>query len=65
MIDVTQVFGGIKMIVPPHWQVVPDLAAVFAGIDDKRMKSTATPGSDKVLVLKGVSIFAGVDIRSF
>jgi hypothetical protein len=65
IIDVTQVFGGIKMIVPPHWQVVPDLAAVFAGIDDKRMRSTAAPGSDKVLVLKGVSIFAGVDIRSF
>lgn len=65
IIDITQIFGGIKMIVPPHWQVVPDLAAVFAGIDDKRMRSTAAPGSDKVLVLKGVSIFAGVDIRSF
>ncbi len=65
IIDITQIFGGVKMIVPPHWQVVPDIAAVFAGIEDKRMKSTATPGSDKVLVLKGVSIFAGVDIRSY
>ncbi|MES2112683.1 MAG: DUF5668 domain-containing protein [Bacteroidota bacterium] len=64
-IDITQIFGGVKMIVPPHWQVVSDIAAVFAGIDDKRMKSTATAGSDKILVLKGVSIFAGVDIRSF
>ena len=65
IIDITQIFGGVKMIVPPHWQVVPDIAAVFAGIEDKRMKSTAAPGSDKILVLKGVSIFAGVDIRSF
>jgi predicted membrane protein len=64
-IDITQIFGGVKMIVPPHWQVVPDIAAVFAGIEDKRMKSTASAGGDKILVLKGVSIFAGVDIRSY
>jgi predicted membrane protein len=65
IIDITQIFGGVKMIVPPHWQVVPDIAAVFAGIEDKRMKSTATIGSEKILILKGVSIFAGVDIRSY
>jgi predicted membrane protein len=65
IIDITQIFGGVKMIVPPHWQVVPDIAAVFAGIEDKRMKSTASVGSEKILVLKGVSIFAGVDIRSY
>jgi len=65
IIDITQVFGGTKIIVPSHWQVVSDIAAVFAGFDDKRMKMTATPNSDKILVLKGVSIFAGVDIRSF
>jgi len=65
IIDITQIFGGTKIIVPSHWQVVSDLAAVFAGVDDKRMKSTAMPNSDKILVLKGVSIFAGIDIRSF
>jgi predicted membrane protein len=65
IIDITQIFGGTKIIVPSHWQVVPDLAAVFASIDDKRMKMTASPNNDKILVLKGVSIFAGVDVRSF
>jgi len=65
IIDITQIFGGTKIIVPSNWQVVSDLAAVFAGVDDKRMKSTAMPNSDKILVLKGVSIFAGIDIRSF
>ncbi|HWZ14925.1 MAG TPA: DUF5668 domain-containing protein [Mucilaginibacter sp.] len=65
IIDITQIFGGTKIIVPSHWQVVSDLAAVFASVDDKRMKMTAPPNSDKILVLKGVSIFAGVDIRSY
>ena len=65
VIDITQIFGSTKIIIPPHWQVVSDIAAVFAGIEDKRMKSTAAIGSEKILVLKGVSIFAGVDIRSY
>ncbi|MBB6129258.1 LiaF transmembrane domain-containing protein [Mucilaginibacter lappiensis] len=64
-IDITQVFGGTKIIVPSNWQVVSDLAAVFAGVDDKRIRSTASANNDKILVLKGTSIFAGVDIRSY
>lgn len=65
IIDITQIFGGVKMIVPPHWQVIPDIAAVFAGIEDKRLKSNIAPNGDKILILKGVSIFAGVDIKSY
>jgi len=65
IIDITQIFGGTKIIVPSHWQVVSDLAAVFASVDDKRMRTSASPNNEKVLVLKGVSIFAGVDVRSF
>jgi len=65
VIDITQIFGGTKIIVPSNWQVVSDLAAVFASVDDKRIKTTSSPDSNKLLVLKGVSIFAGVDIRSY
>lgn len=65
MIDITQIFGGIKIIVPSHWKVVSDMAAVFSGLDDKRIRSTASPNTDKILILKGVSIFAGIDIRSY
>ncbi|WP_184548986.1 LiaF transmembrane domain-containing protein [Mucilaginibacter sp. FT3.2] len=64
-LDITQIFGGTKIIVPSNWQVVSDLAAVFASVDDKRIRSTASNVNGKILVLKGVSIFAGVDIRSY
>jgi len=64
VIDITQIFGGTKIIVPSNWQVVSDMAAVFGSVDDKRIKSTGADGS-KVLVIKGVSIFAGVDVRSY
>ncbi len=66
VLEITQIFGGTKIIVPSNWQVVSDIAAVFAGIDDKRLRRPAMgESSDKILVIKGVSIFAGVDIRSY
>jgi len=65
IIDITQLFGGIKLTVPPHWQVVSDLAAVFSNVDDKRRSVQVPLSADKVLVIKGVSMFAGVDVRSF
>jgi predicted membrane protein len=65
IIDITQVFGGTKILVPSHWQVTSDMASVFAGVDDKRLRKTGSGDNNKFLVLKGVSIFAGVDIRSY
>ncbi|MBE9583973.1 hypothetical protein IM792_05890 [Mucilaginibacter sp. JRF] len=65
MIEVTQVFGGTKLIVPPHWHVISDVSAIFAGVDDKRMRHTTTITNEKVLIIKGVSIFAGIEIRSY
>jgi predicted membrane protein len=65
VIEITQIFGGTKIIVPSNWQVVSDLSAVFAGVDDKRIRSTASTNNDKILILKGISVFAGVDIRSY
>ena len=65
IIDVTQFFGGIKLIVPPHWQVVPDVASVFAGIEDKRKAGITQMSDDKILVITGTSVFAGIEIRSF
>ncbi len=65
VIDITQIFGGTKIIVPSHWQVVSNLSAVFAGVDDKRLRKTGSGDDNKILVLEGVSIFAGVDLRSY
>ncbi|MVN21783.1 LiaF transmembrane domain-containing protein [Mucilaginibacter arboris] len=65
VVDVVQLFGGTKLIVPPHWQVVSDIAPVFGGVNDKRIPHTDMAANGKVLVLKGVSIFGGVDIKSF
>ena len=65
VIDITQIFGGTKIIVPPHWKVSSELAAVFGGIEDRRHLSGAPISDEKHLIIKGTSIFGGIDIRSF
>jgi predicted membrane protein len=60
------VFGGIKLIVPPHWQVMNEIDGVFHGVDDKR-RSPAGAYNDinKKLILKGSAVFGGIEIRSY
>jgi predicted membrane protein len=64
-IELTQIFGGTKIIVPPHWTVISDMAAIFAGFDDKRVRTNAALDTSKVLIIKGTSVFGGTDIRSY
>ena len=65
-LEITQVFGGTKIIVPPHWKVSSDVVAIFGGLEDKRpFMSNNTISEDKHLIIKGTSIFGGIDIRSF
>ncbi len=63
-LEVVQVFGGTKIIVPANWTVQSEMVAIFGGIEDKRPPQlNAFP--DKVLVIEGTSIFGGIDIKSF
>jgi predicted membrane protein len=64
VLEVVQIFGGTKLIVPTHWQVKSELASIFGGVDDKRIPSSAAEQT-KVLVLQGTCIFGGIEIKSF
>ncbi len=62
-----EVFGGTKLIVPPNWTVVNEIDGVFHGVEDKRRFNGGVQSTDpnKVLVLKGSSVFAGIEIKSY
>ncbi len=66
-LELTQVFGGTKLIVPADWKIrTGELVAIFGGIDDKRPTRHIPPGEDdKVLVLKGTCVLGGIEIRSY
>lgn len=66
VIDITCVFGGSTLILPPDWKLKSDVTTIFGGLDDKRPPMPADMTEEpKTLVLKGICIFGGIDIKSY
>jgi hypothetical protein len=67
VLDLVQIFGGTKLIVPPHWKIQTDeMVTIFGGLNDKRPIPVQTSLDDtKVIVLKGTCLFGGIDIKSY
>ncbi|EDM36546.1 putative transmembrane protein [Pedobacter sp. BAL39] len=65
VLDLIAIFGGVKIIVPSNWEVKSEVTAIFGGIEDKRATLAVLDEPRKVLKLKGVAMFGGVDIRNF
>jgi predicted membrane protein len=65
VLDITCIFGGCTLFVPEDWTVVIETTNVFAGFTDSRLKSNYNRATDpnKVLVIKGVCIFGGGEIK--
>lgn len=60
------IFGGSKMLIPADWKVKIEVTSIFGGISDKRKPSTQTDQqTNSELVLKGMVLFGGTDIKSF
>ena len=64
-LDITQIFGGTKLIVPAHWTIKSTVTSIFGGFEDKRAPSVINPDPDKVLVLDGTTIFGWIEIKSY
>lgn len=64
-LQVDVIFGGMKIIVPPHWDVRVEVTNVAAGVEDKRIYRQSEVDPDKVLVLRGTVFFGGLEIKSF
>lgn len=65
-VELVQVFGGTKLIVPSHWKIESEeVVTIFGGLNDKRQFNNTATDPTKILVLRGTSIFGGIDIKSF
>lgn len=64
IIDVFTLFGGTKFIIPEGWKVQPDAITLFGGFTDKR-RTTLSNSEGKVLIIKGLIILGGVEVKSF
>ncbi len=64
-IEIMQAFGGTKLVVPPHWEIRSESVAIFAGIEDKRPSQPGAFDPNKILIIKGTTIFGGIEIKSY
>lgn len=63
-LNLSMTFGGLKIILPAHWNLQNDVNAFFGGVDDGR-KIYPASDSNKTLILKGTALFGGVEIKSY
>lgn len=64
-LQVDVIFGAIKLVVPPHWDVRVEVTNIAAGVEDKRVYRQSEVDADKVLVIKGTVFFGGLEIKSY
>jgi predicted membrane protein len=65
VLEATQIFGGTTLILPAHWQVKSEVVAILGGVDDKRPVMAQGYDPNKVIILKGTSLFGGLSLKSY
>jgi predicted membrane protein len=65
-VEVVCLFGGCTLFVPEDWTVRTEAVSIFGGFSDLRTKfnPALVTNPEKVLVVKGVVIFGGGEIKS-
>ena len=64
VLDIFQLFGSTKIIVPPHWNVNTNLSSILSENDDRRVIITHLTDKNKVLYITGSSIFGNLTIKN-
>ena len=64
-LEVNNVFGGTKIILPSNWDIKNEVTAVFGGVEDKRPYQSIVTNPDKILVIKGSVTFGGIEIQNY
>lgn len=65
-LEINAVFGGVRLIIPPNWNIKSEIAAVMGSVEDNRpITSEVQPDGEKVLILQGNAVFGGIELQSF
>jgi len=65
VIEVFNMFGGSSIIVPADWNVMNQVTAILGGFSDKRTDAyTDHSNPEKTLILKGLVVFGGGEIKN-
>ncbi len=65
ILEATSVFGGGEIRVPENWNVMIEGTGIFGGYsDDRHIMESELPPNAKKLILRGVALFGGVEVKN-
>lgn len=64
VLDMVCIFGGTSLILPSEWHVRSEVVSILGGFADKRLSNSNPIVRDRELVIKGIAIFGGGEIKS-
>lgn len=65
-LDIFALFGGTTIIVPKNWNVIMNVTSILGGFSNKGIKDpTVEIDTSRSLVVKGLVIFGGGEIKNF
>jgi hypothetical protein len=53
----------VKLFLPDDWYVEQDINHLLSVVKERRRNPAQNAGSGKILVLKGISLFAAIEIN--
>jgi predicted membrane protein len=62
ILDISQAFGETQIIIPNDWRVETHVTHFCSITEDNRQYSNMASDNNKVLIIKGISFFAKIDI---
>lgn len=65
VLEINCIFGGVGIVVPADWNVRIDVVSIFGGFSDKRTVIKKAEDDTKILIIKGLCIFGGGEIKSY
>ncbi len=64
VLEIICLFGGTELIVPADWNIKMEVVHILGGSDDKGIRS-AVIDSSRTLIIKGIVMFGGSEIKRF
>ena len=67
VLEISCVFGGANVIVPPDWVVTLQVSTILGGFSDKRpiIKNNTNSSTNRELIIKGSAIFGGGEVKCY
>jgi len=64
VLNISQAFGQTIIIIPAEWAIDTHLSQFCSAVSDERINRGLNLNTNKVLIIKGLSIFSNVEVVS-